>query len=525
MVATVLRIRLRILGNMLTRSTWQLIGFVAGALAAAGALVVVAIGLAVIGTAGLEATSAVVTMGGALLVVGWGVAPLVAGGVDTTVDADRLAPFPMSTRQVMIALIAVGLIGIPGIATTLGALSALTAWVHWPAGVGAALVCLPLGVLTCVLISRTVASFSSRGGRRLGDALGLLALAALVLAGPIATGLIGLVRGAGDEFVSRATATIAAISWTPVGAVWAVPGELAAGQPGVAALKLLIALGTLAVLWLLWRRNVRAVALAPRRRATARAGRLGWFGVLPTGGTGATWGRALRYWLTDPRYVRNLAIVALLPALLAFAMGGRVEGPVFAFVGIFPALLLGLVPYADVAFDGTAFATVLATGIRGRADRAGRLLAAVSVGAPLVSAVAVITVGFSGEWLLLPGVLGTCVGALLVGLGICAVSSAYIVIPVPASGDNIFKRVPGSTFTTGLALFGLTFLAGALTLPSFALVIAAASGWGAPASWAALLVGLGVGVGVALGGVAWGGRSFDHTAPLLLARVRATVGY
>ena len=200
MVATVLRIRLRILANMLTRSVWQLVGFVAGALAAAGGLVVVAIGLALIGTAGLEATSAVVTMGGALLIVGWAVAPLVAGGVDTTVDADRLAPFPMSTRQVMIALTAVGLVGIPGIATTLGALSALSAWVHWPAAAAAAIVCLPLGVLTCVLISRTVASFSSRGGRRLGDAVGLLALAALVLAGPIATGLIGLAGGVGDQF-------------------------------------------------------------------------------------------------------------------------------------------------------------------------------------------------------------------------------------------------------------------------------------------------------------------------------------
>ena len=524
MVATVLRIRLRILGNMLTRSVWQLVGFVAGALAAAGGLVVVAIGLALIGTAGLEATSAVVTMGGALLVVGWAVAPLVAGGVDTTVDADRLAPFPMSTRQVMIALTAIGLIGIPGIATTLGALSALTAWAHWPVAAGAAIVCLPLGVLTCVLISRTVASFSSRGGRRLGDAVGLLALAALVLAGPIATGLIGLAGGVGDEFIARATATISGIAWTPVGAVWAVPGDLAAGQPGTAALKLLIALGTLAVLWLLWRRNVRAAALTPRRRA-ARSGRLGWYGVLPTGGTGATWGRALQYWITDPRYVRNLAIVALLPALLAFAMGGRVEGPVFAFVGMLPALLLGLVPYADVAFDGTAFATVLATGIRGRADRAGRLLAAATVGVPLVTAVAVITVGFSGEWTLLPGVLGTCVGALLVGLGICAVSSAYIVIPVPASGDNIFKRVPGSTFTTGLALLGLTILAGALVLPSFGLVVAAASGWGALASWAALVVGVCTGVGVGLGGIAWGGRIFDGTGPVLLARVRATVGY
>jgi ABC-2 type transport system permease protein len=510
---------------MLARSVWQLVGFVAGAAAAAGAIVVAAIGLALIGTAGLDATRVVITMGGALLVIGWGVAPLLAGGVDTTVDAERLAPFPMSTRQVMIALAAIGFIGLPGIASTLGALSALAAWVHWPAAFASAIICLPLGVLTCVLVSRTVASFSTRGGRRLGNMIGLIALAVLVLAGPIVTGLVGLVGGTGDQFVERAQTAVAGISWTPIGAVWAVPGDLAAGEPGAAGLKLLIALATLAVLWVLWRRNVRAAALAPRPRATVRSGHLGVFGALPTGGTGASWARSLQYWLTDPRYTRNLLIVALLPLLLGFALGGRVEGPFFAFVGVLPALLLGLVPYADVAFDGTAFATVLATGIRGRADRAGRLLAAATVGLPLVVIVAVASVAFSGEWMLLPGVLGCCISALLIGLGVCAVSSAYIVIPVPASGDNIFKRVPGATFTTGLALMGLTLLAGALTLPSFGLALGAAFGLGAAASWAALVVGVAAGVGVAWGGIVWGGRIFDRTGPLLLARVRATVGY
>jgi len=524
-VATVLRIRLRILANMLTRSVWQLIGFIAGAAAAAGALVVVAISLALIGGAGLEPTRVVITIGGALLVIGWGLAPLLAGGVDTTVDAERLAPFPMSTRQVMVALAAIGVIGLPGIASTLGALSALTAWVHWPVAFVSAIVCLPLGVLTCILVSRTVASFSSRGGRGIGNVLGLLALTALVLAGPIVTGLAGLAGGSGDEFVARVLATVSGISWTPIGAIWAVPGDLAAGDLAAAGLKTLIAGGTLAVLWLLWRRNVRAAALTPHRRAVVSGGRLGWYGVMPTGGTGASWARSLHYWLTDPRYVRNLVIVALLPILLAFALGGRLDGPVFAFVGVLPAMLLGLVPYADVAFDGTAFATVLATGIRGRADRAGRLLAAATVGLPLVVVVAVVTVGLSGEWMLLPGVLGCCVGALLMGLGVCAVSSAYIVIPVPASGDNIFKRVPGATFTTGLALFGLTLLAGLLTLPSLVLVLLAAFGFGAPASWAALMVGLVVGAAVAWGGVVWGGRILDGTGPLLLARVRATVGY
>ncbi|AYF98214.1 hypothetical protein [Protaetiibacter intestinalis] len=524
MVATVLRLRFRILGNQLASSPWQLVGFVFGALAALGALSVALLGLVLLPGVGLDGVRLVMTIVGALLVVGWAVAPLVAGGVDTTIDAARLAPFPLSTRQVMLALTAVGFAGVPGIVTGVGVLAGFIAWVRWPVALAAAVVCLPLAALSCVLVSRTVASFTTRAGR-LRNAFALVVFGLLVMTGPILTGLFELLGGAGEQFGDRIVAVVGGISWTPVGAVWAVPGDLAAGAYGEAAIKFAIAVGTVAALWLLWRRNVRAAVLTPPRRTAARGGRLGWFGILPTGGTGATWARSLKYWLGDPRYLRNLVIVVLLPGLFAFAAGGLVTSTPFAFAGVLPAVLLGLVPYVDVAFDGTAFATVLATGIRGRADRAGRLLGALTAGGPLVVVIAVVTVGLSGNWMLLPGVLGTSLGALLAGLGICAVSSAFLVIPVPASGDNIFKRVPGQGFVVGLAFFGLTALAGLLTLPALALTIAAAVRLGPLASWAALLVGLAIGAGAAWGGIVWGGRIFDRGGATLLARVRATSGY
>lgn len=526
MVATVLSLRYRILANMLARNVWQLVGFVFGALGAAGGLLIAVVALAVIGASGLDAVRGVVTVGGALLVVGWTVAPLIAGGVDTTIDVEELAPFPLTTRQTMVALTAVGLGGIPGIATTLGALSALAAWLHWPVALLSALVCLPVGVLTCVLASRTVASFSNRGTGRIGNVLALLVFGALVLAGPIVSGLLSVLGDADGLDAERIGAVVAGIAWTPVGAIWAVPGDLAAGEFGAGLLRLAIGLATVAALWLLWRRNIVASVVAPRRRvAASRSGRLGWIGLAPTGPVGAVWGRSLTYWLGDPRYLRNLVIVAVLPVLLAFALDWQVQTPLFAFVVVLPALLLGLVPYADVAFDGSAFSTELATGIRGRDDRAGRLLAAFTACAPLVVVVTLVTVGFSGHWMLLPAVLGCGIGALLAGLGICAVTSAHIVIPVPASGDNVFKRVPGQSFWVGFALMGFTFLAAVLTAPALALAIAAAISGSALLSWLALPVGLLVGAGVAVGGIAIGGRAFDRTGPLLLARVRATSGY
>lgn len=526
MVATVLRLRYRLLGNMLTRSPWQLVGFVFGAMGAAGALLVAVVALALLGGDGVDALHSVVTVGGALLVVGWSIAPLLAGGVDTTIEAEQLAPFPLTTRQVMLGLTLVGVCGVPGIVTTLGAAVGLLASGSWPVAAVATIVCLPIGVLSCVVASRAVASFSSRGGGKVGNLLGLLAFGALVLAGPIVTGLMDVLGAPSGLDRSRVASLVDGIAWTPVGAVWAVPGELADGSVAEGLAKLGIAVATLAALWLLWRRNVVAASVSPKRKvASGRAGRLGWIGLAPTGAAAASWARSLSYWLGDPRYLRNLVIVAVLPVLLAFALGWQVQTPLFAFVVVLPALLLGLVPYADVSYDGTAFSTLLATGIRGRADRAGRLLGALTAAAPLVGVVTVVTVGFSGRWMLLPAVLGCALGALLTGLGICAISSAYLVIPVPESGDNVFKRVPGQSFWVGLALMGFTVLAAVLTAPALALAIVAALTGVALWSWLALAVGLLLGAGLAVGGVALGGRVFDRTGPLLLARVRATAGY
>jgi ABC-2 type transport system permease protein len=72
---------------------------------------------------------------------------------------------------------------------------------------------------------------------------------------------------------------------------------------------------------------------------------------------------------------------------------------------------------------------------------------------------------------------------------------------------------------------GFTLLAGVLTAPALALAIAAVVTGAAVWSWLALVAGLLIGVGVAVAGVALGGRVFDRTGPLLLERVRTTSGY
>src|SRR3546814_8259279 len=99
MVATVLMVRFLVLGNTLSRSPWQLVGFLFGAFSALWMLVLAAVGLFFLGGLGLDPARYSVTVAGAVLTLGWVVGPVFAAGVDTTLDPAKLAPFPLSTKD------------------------------------------------------------------------------------------------------------------------------------------------------------------------------------------------------------------------------------------------------------------------------------------------------------------------------------------------------------------------------------------------------------------------------------------
>lgn len=523
MVATVLRLRYRILGNNLARSPWQLVGFCFGVLWAVSILASVGVGLAVLASTGaLTPIRTIAVLGGSLLLIGWIVGPLLIAGVDTTVDAAKLAPFPLGTRQVMTILTATGLTGIPGIATSLAVLATVLLWVHWPVAAIAALPCAAIAVLTCVVATRLASALSTGlgGSRRGREVIGTVVLALIVFTGPIVTGVLAVFSSAGDLGAKLAGAA-AVLGWTPFGAAWAVPGDIAAGAFGPAALKLLIAIATLAVLWIAWARALDRSTVSPPRQTTraVRPGTLGLFGALPTGGVGATWARALTGWLRDPRYLRQLIVAPLFPILFAFT--GGIQGFLFTASPVFVALVLCIAGYTDVSYDGTAYASVLSTGIRGRADRWGRVLGAACVGVPLTVLTAVVVAVVSGRIALLPATLGASLGLLLVGYGVTAVSSALIVTPVASAGDSPFKTVPGQTFLSGLLVFVVLAACGVLALPAIVTSVFAIGSGDPVAGWVALLVALGVGAGVIALGVLVGGRTIERTGPDLLLRIKA----
>lgn len=522
MVATVLRLRYRVLGNTLARSPWQIVGFVVGLLGALWFLLLVIAGLIALAVLhDLAVAGVAVVLGGSALLLGWVVGPVLIAGMDSTVDAERLAPFPLTRAQVMQCLTATGLTGVPGIATTVAALATVVLWLRAPLAAVVAVPCVAIAVLTCVVASRfagTLATGLGRGGRA-REVIGTLVIVLLMMTGPILAGVTSLLSETTD-LGARVEQIAAVLGWTPIGAAWAVPGALALGAWMPALARLAIALATLGLLWMLWRRALDASVSSPPQRAARRAAQgLGLIGRMPTGGIGATWARSLTGWVRDPRYARQVVILPVLPVVLAFATG--IDGPMFRVSALVVAFILCFVGYADVSYDGTAFASVISSGIRGSADRIGRVLGAACVGVPLVAVVAVVCAVVAGTPGDLPAVLGGAIGLLLVGYGVTAVSSALLVVPVAAPGDNPFKTVPGQTFVSGLLVF--VVWAACLVLGAPAIVLSAWSllAGSATLGWIALGVGLVVGAGVLVAGVLIGGRALDRTAPDLLARIKA----
>lgn len=518
MVAHLLRLKLTLLRNGLRRSPWQVVGLVVGSLYGLGVLGLVVAGMVALSVQDADLRRTVVVLLGSLLVLGWWVIPLVAFGVDATVDPARFATFAVPRRTLLVGLGLGGLVGVPGVITTVAVLAMGAVWWRDPAALLAGLVCALVALATCVVGSRatTTALAPLVGRRRVREVLAVLAVLPFVLLGPILGQVASVVRPDSLDTFRRATEVLA---WTPLGAAWSVPADLADGRPGLAVLRLLIALATLALLVLVWDRSLARTLVNPPHTEPAGRGRgLGWFGRFPATPLGAVAARCLIYWTRDPRYAMAVAIVPLLPFILYFvAPGGRV----LLVLGPSAAFLLGWTISADVAYDGSAFWTHVAAPLAGRVDRWGRVLAVLVFAVPVVLVLTVGSALFAGRADALPALIGAALGVLLTALAASSIVSALVVYPVQQPGDNPFQTRQGAS----LAAFSSQLL-GWLTvvvasLPEIVLAIVAVGQRSAALGVVALVVGLLLGAVLLLVGTRVGGRLLDRNGPDLLRRILA----
>lgn len=523
MVAHLLRLRYRLLLNGFKRSTWSLVSAVIGV--AYGLLILAGI---VIGMIALSFTEpglvwVVSVLGGGVAILGWIVAPILLRGYDNSLSVAKLRVFPIPPQRLLVGLLVVGLLGVPGIVTTVAGLSTTLGWIGEPAAAAAAPFAALLAVLTCVVASRAFESVgaSLAAGRRYREIMSVVVFVPILLLGPI----IGLGGPALANASSDLPAVARVVSWTPLGAAWSIPGDIALGRPLDALAKTAIAVVTLGVLVLAWRRSLTTLLATPPRSAAGSGGRkgLGPFSWYPATPTGAVAARTSVYWLRDPRYGGSLIMI---PVLVVIAVFLAITGSDWFLSALGPiiAATLAITLCAEVAYDGTAFASHLSTGVSGAADRAGRVITLAIISVPLVLVATIVPLVVLGRPEQIPAILGIGLGLLLTGFGVSSVASARFLMPVPAAGESPFKTPPGSTFTAQLGMYAAWLIVFALAIPELALGIAAIVTGSIVLGVAALIVGVALGVVLMLVGIRRGGALLERRGPELLASLTRARG-
>jgi ABC-2 type transport system permease protein len=517
-VAHLLRLKLALLRNGLRRNTGQIVALAIGMLYACGAVVLAVAGLIALSTVDAGSIRTVLVLGGSVLVLAWSFLPLVSFGVDATLDPSRFVMFVIPRRDLLTGLALSGLLGVPGVATAVVVGATTLSWWRHPVAALVSLPCTLLALATCVVGSRATTTAMSRmvGRRRFREVMAVVIIIPLMLMGPIISAVSsGVAAGS-----SSLPAVAAAAGWTPLGAVWAVPADVAAGAWGSAALKALIALATLGALVVWWDRSLSHALVTTTSTGSSttpsRAQGLGAFDQLPATPTGAIVARCLTYWVRDPRYAAAVLVVPAMPVLLYFSGGG---GGAVMFSAPLVGLLMGWAVSADVARDSTAFWTHVAAPISGRVDRTGRVIAAAMIGLPATLIVVVGSAAVTHRWAAIPALTGASVGLMLTALGLASVLSARFVYPVPRPGESPFGSQQGSSMVASLSsLVGLLAII-VLGLPELALAGFAVGTGSMVFGLIAMVVGLALGATVLIVGIRLGGRTLDRNAPELLAQL------
>ena len=524
------RLKQTLLKNSFRRSVWFTISFIIGLLYALGMVVLAIIGAVLGGGAAPELTGQIMTIVGAIAILAWLIVPLVAFGIDATVDPHRFTLYPIPLKRLMVGIGVAGALGVPGMATALALLGTSFAWWRHPAALVPAVIGAIGAFALCIIGSRALTTWLAPKleRRRTREIITVLLIIPLLLMSPIIQFLaerfsataaeVGGVSGIFDN-VTRI------IGWTPFGAPWGMAVAAYHNDWLGVIIRLLILAATIAGAWLLWEHSLKRALESPQEQPTSTANVKG-IGFLGRANTpaGAVAARTATYWLRDPRYSMALLIYPLMPLLI---MIPAVMAPPEEYAVRYLALIIGpltgwVIGFGmsnDIGYDYTAFSLHVATGLSGRDDRWGRIIPSLLLGLFFTITFSIISVWFIGQWSWLPPVLGLSVGILLVALAVSAVTSAKFVYPVAKPGESPFKQPQGAAAATMIAQGASMGLSIGLGLPLLALALWAIIGNLPWLGWLVLLIGPLLGALALRVGIRIGAKLLDKGAPELLQKV------
>ncbi|SDP30413.1 ABC-2 type transport system permease protein [Nakamurella panacisegetis] len=433
--------------------------------------------------------------------VSWVLAPLVAFGVDETVDPAMFALLPLSTATLQRGLLVTSVIGylpVANVVVLIGTAVALSStWALLPI----ALIAAGAQLLLCVVISRAASAamsglMSGRRGRDLGMVLGSLIFLvyfgfslALNRASVSGTeGARGSSIGNGARVVSRA------LEWGPNGALAALPSFVHDGNVGRLLAGLVTAAVGIGLGWWWWNRALRtsltttpstSEGSAPVRRTDGRkavaSSLRGMILLIMARDRRLTWRDPMRRipWVT----VAALAVVW--PLLV-------VPGHGSLFAVAFPAAMIGMQAGNQYAVEGTGLwlhMVAFADRTRARGEVLGHSLFAIVPGTVVVVAAVIVQAVIRHDLQWVPPAIGVCLALMCGSVASAGYTSARLPYAMRQSRKSMFANsIPGQKARTTGSVLAAVGGAAVIALPSAALVVLAVKV--SPAfGWAALLVG------------------------------------
>ncbi len=519
MARLLVQLKLRLLTNALRSSRGAKISFIISTFCA----VLVAIGTFLL-LAALRGQSASVNQTAAVFTVfafGWLILPLLAFGLDGTLDPATLALYPLRTRPLAVGLLAASATGAWPLANVLGLLGATVGLAHGALGLLIAVVAVLLQVLFCIALARFVTTGMARllRSRRGKDLAAFLVIPIFALYEAFAQ---VVPRMAAEGKITAAT--FAGIDkwlrWLPPGLAAHAIQDASTGHAGIALLRLGLLAAVIAVLGALWIRSLShaLVTADTSTQSSAVRGALLPFARFGVGGTVA--GRYLIYQRREPGSIIRWSIIAV---VMAAASVSTIRTPAYHVALILSAILgaamLAAFNANTIGLTGPAFdleATAL-TGVRAlRAYFTGHNVALAVIAVPLLAAVSfglAAIAGHPADWWWVVAIDLGGIGAALALSSIITVALAYpaekrVGSPTPRSADGYGGHALGGTL-------GSVFGVAAATIP---VILAAEFTHSVPAAVRVpvlVLCAAGYGIVLAWAGARWAAAMAERRLPEL----------
>ena len=407
---------------------------------------------------------------GALTVLLWFLIPVLAFGLDDTLDPRAFALFPRTAKQLQPGLFGAAALSLPSVFTLLAVLTATGFELLWLILFGQGAAWIVLGALAlipanlagfalCLLLPRawfahSASRTSSRSGREVGGILGFLLMFVAIYGFSLSMQRIDEMD---FEQLGRWIPTVVeTVAWTPLGALFAVPMDLAEGRVLTALLRALIGAATIVVVWLWWRRSID-LSLTSALSGDASSGDTKVSPLVPRfvpkTAFGAVMGKSLRYWRRDTRY---LAALGLYPVMIIFfvAMGFTLpeSRPGMLAMTILMCGMSGMSLSNEIGFDGPAGWVNIVTGLPARANLLGRIAAMAVLMVPGVLVVTIVIPLLYGMPELLPMTMMGALGTMICGWGFSTVVGTLLPYPSSPPGTNPMKDKSASSSNAMIAM-------------------------------------------------------------------------